>query len=369
MEPLPSVSSTLAQPAVLQDDAFRAETPPNRLSFFGIGGTLFGIHIVNVLLTLLTLGVYRFWGKVRTRRYLWSQMEFAGDRFAYHGTGRELLIGFLRALIAFGVPIGLTQILELTFPVGEIGSIFISLVVYLLFLIFAAVAVVGARRYRLSRTSWRGIRFSFRGRTIDYVKLLIKGTFLNLLTFGLYLPIDTIRRQQFLLSHSYIGNKAFQFDGQERELFRIFLFTLVFPALVVFTLALMTLLLLLSSGTTSVVISLVVLLIGVGVCFLVYSVKKQRYLWNHTYFATARFSSTLAVGPFLSLHLSNMLLLIVTLGFAWPWTVVRKMHFLTTYLSVEGPLKFSTIQQEAHGSSAMSEGLAGILDADVDIGS
>ena len=51
--------------------------------------------MVNLLLTIVTLGIYRFWAKTRIRRYLWSQTEFLGDRFEYTGTGKELLIGFL----------------------------------------------------------------------------------------------------------------------------------------------------------------------------------------------------------------------------------------------------------------------------------
>src|SRR5574341_778908 len=73
-----------------------------RPSFRGEGGTLFGIHIVNVLFTLATLGWYYFWAKTRTRRFLFSQSEFAGDRFAYHGTGKEILIGTLKAVVIFG---------------------------------------------------------------------------------------------------------------------------------------------------------------------------------------------------------------------------------------------------------------------------
>ena len=67
-----------------------------KLRFHGTGGSLYGIHIVNMLLTGLTLGIYYFWGKVKVRNYIFSQSEFEGDRFAYHGTGKELLIGWLR---------------------------------------------------------------------------------------------------------------------------------------------------------------------------------------------------------------------------------------------------------------------------------
>lgn len=83
-----------------------AGAPPDasvrRLYFYGAGGTLFGIHVVNVLLTLLTLGVYHFWARARVRRYLWGQTELLGDRFAYHGTGPEVARGWLRALLIFG---------------------------------------------------------------------------------------------------------------------------------------------------------------------------------------------------------------------------------------------------------------------------
>src|SRR6266545_6090236 len=76
--------------------------PLRRPTFHGTGGTLFGIHLVNTLLTLVTLGVYYFWAKTRLRRFLFSQTEIEGDRFAYHGTGRELLLGTLKAVLVFG---------------------------------------------------------------------------------------------------------------------------------------------------------------------------------------------------------------------------------------------------------------------------
>src|SRR5438093_11866455 len=73
-----------------------------RLSFHGSGGELFGIYILNLLKTILTLGVYYFWAKVKTRQYLWGQTDFGGDRFGFHGTGKELLLGYLKAVVVFG---------------------------------------------------------------------------------------------------------------------------------------------------------------------------------------------------------------------------------------------------------------------------
>jgi uncharacterized membrane protein YjgN (DUF898 family) len=81
-----------------------------RLYFYGSGPALFGIQIANVLFSLLTLGVFHFWGKARVLRYLLSQTELDGDRFAYHGTGRELLFGFLKALLLFALPVALLNV-------------------------------------------------------------------------------------------------------------------------------------------------------------------------------------------------------------------------------------------------------------------
>src|SRR6185503_12042874 len=80
------------------------EEEPLPFSFHGSGGDLFGIHFVNLFLTLITLGVYFFWAKVKVRKYLWGQVEVAGDRFSYHGTPQEILLGWLKAFLFFGIP-------------------------------------------------------------------------------------------------------------------------------------------------------------------------------------------------------------------------------------------------------------------------
>src|SRR5205085_12184611 len=102
--PAPQPFPTPAPPAAF------ATPPPagvRHAVFRGSGAALFGIHVINALLILATLGVYFFWAKVRVRNYLWSESEFEGDRFAYHGTGRELIIGFAKAIAFFFLPITL----------------------------------------------------------------------------------------------------------------------------------------------------------------------------------------------------------------------------------------------------------------------
>ncbi len=309
-----------------------------RLSFHGAGASLLGIHIVNMFLTIITLGTYYFWAKVRVRNYLLSQTEFAGDRFAYHGTGRELLFGFLKAVVFIGVPFVLLRLGIDIVARGPVARAVGGGLSYLALLVFLAFATIGARRYRLSRTSWRGVRFSFRGRLLEFLKLFVGGSLLSTITLGLYYPFFDTRRHGFLVSRSYFGSQKFSFDGRGKDLFGRFLLAI-----------------LLSLPT-----------LGLG--WFWYLARKQRYFWDHTSFDAARFQCAITGGRLLALNLGNALLLVLTLGFGWPWVVVRNARFACRYITLEGSVDLTKVQQEAQAVSTTGEGLAGILDAGFDLG-
>ncbi|HSL47732.1 MAG TPA: YjgN family protein [Candidatus Deferrimicrobiaceae bacterium] len=311
--------------------------PLRRPGFHGTGGTLFGIHIVNTLLTLVTLGIYYFWAKTRLRQYLFSQTEIEGDRFAYHGTGRELLLGTLKAVLVFGVPIFLLNVVRDVLDVPVLVKVGAGLLSASLLFVLFPVAMVGARRYRLSRTSWRGIRFSFRGRAWEMMKIFILGTFFTGFTLGLYYPFFLVARQTFMVSHSYFGNERFDFDGQGRDLFWPF------------------------------VLSILLTLPTLGLCWAWYIARKRRYFWDHTAFGAARFSCTVTGAALLGLWVVNVLLLVCTLGLGWPWVRVRNINFAFRNLALVGPLDLARIQQEAQTVSAIGEGLSGFFDSGFDL--
>lgn len=349
----------------------RADAPQaRRLYFYGTGGTLFGIHIVNILLTILTLGIYYFWGKVRVRAYLLGQSEFQGDRFAFHGTGKELLIGWLKAALVFGVPVfvlsTVPQLLDV--PTALQGAALI--VLYALFLLFIPVAMVGARRYRLSRTSWRGIRFSFRGGTRAFVKLFVKGALLTLVTLGLYYPVFEARRYDFMTSHSYFGNRRFGFDGRGQDLLGVYLlaFLLFGFALGGYVLIFWLWIPIFNLNPAFYVFPFLLLAAIIAACWSWFSARKQRYFWDHTAFDGARFHSTVTGGRLFRLKFANLLLLVFTVGLAWSWVTVRNARFAFRYLTLEGVLDLAGIQQEAQLATATGEGLAGFLDVGTDLG-
>jgi uncharacterized membrane protein YjgN (DUF898 family) len=275
------------------------------------------------------------------RGYTWSQVDFCGDRFAYHGTGKEVFMGWLKAFAFFGIPFYVFQNVPVMIGASKpviVGGIIAS---FLLITLFIPVATVGARRYRLSRTSLRGIRFSFRGKWQEFAKIFFSCLPWMILTFGLYKPYFEMRCQDFLIGKGYFGNHKFSFYGEGKDL----LGSYVIAAL----LALPTLLL-----------SLVW-----------YGYKKKKYIWNHMSFDAALFKSTITFGGVIGLYLVNGLILILTLGFGAPWAKVRTLRYYLEHLTLEGRVNLSEISQEARDSSALGEEIGEVGDffaLDFDLG-
>jgi len=319
-----------------------------KLAYHGTGGTLLGISLVNLLLTLLTLGIYSFWARTKVRRYFYSETELAGDRFGYHGTAMELLRGWLRAVgVLILVFIVFGALFALVGPAEEDAVLtatqaFLQLGISLLYLItlatLVAIAVNGARRYRFSRSAWRGIRFSFRGRWQDYLGLIIRGGLLSAITLSLYSPFFRNQSRAFLVEHARFGSLKFGYDGDGKELFTQYLLALL--------LAIPTL----------------------GIYLFWYNAFQQRYFWSHTTVGAARFQSTVAGGSLLGLAVTNGLLAIATLGIGIPWVITRTMRYLCDHLELAGEVDWQNVQQEAMAATATGEGLAEGLDVDVDIG-
>ena len=352
-----------------------------RMLFHGAGGSLFGIQIVNIFLTFMTLGIYYFWGKVRVRNYLFSQSEIEKDRFAYHGTGKELLIGFLKAAVVFGSISALFNVAPLL-PGGWPVKIAAVLLAYAILLVFIPVAMVGSRRYRLSRISWRGIRFSFRGPMGEFIRLFVRGTLLSLLTLGLYYPYFTTRQYAFMTDASYFGSRKFAFDGKGADLFRVYMKSYMIIALWVIAMAMVLPTVstfvedvgrqLFGGKKTAFAVVLgflgLMTLLVIAYARTLLTARRQRYLWNHTRFDTARFRCTIDFYPLFFLNLTNFVILIITLGFGWPWVMVRNTRFVFDNLYLEGPLDLAAILQEAQTASPTGDALDSFLNLDTGLG-
>jgi uncharacterized membrane protein YjgN (DUF898 family) len=200
-------------------DAPPAETPappPNGARFHGEERAFWRLLIRGALLLLVTLGIYRFWLATDVRRFLWSNTEIAGDGLEYIGTARELLLGFLIA-IALLVP------LNVVFFLSAFGSGWLSQMSGLLALIVLALlgqfAVYRARRYRLTRTVYRGIRFHQTGSAWRYAICAIFWWGMIGVTLGLAYPFAQASLERFKLRNTYYGDLQGHFVGSGTRLF------------------------------------------------------------------------------------------------------------------------------------------------------
>ena len=221
--PLPAADEPRPEGAPPFAAAAEEPTPPpptggRRLEYDGAPGSVAKIAVSNALLTLATLGIYRFWGKTRMRRYLWSRASFLGDRAEYTGTGRELLLGFLIAIAVLALLAGALFWAEaatgIDHPFYWAANGAYSLVVLLL----VFVAEYRARRYRLSRTEWRGIRFAQDGSSLCYALLALAWGALTVLTLGVAYPVYRTRLQRYRTARTRFGDRRFRFEGRARAL-------------------------------------------------------------------------------------------------------------------------------------------------------
>ncbi len=160
------------------------------------------------LLEVVTFGFYRFWLATKIRQHLWSHTLLDGDAFAYLGTARELLIGFLVA-IAILAPIYLASFL--LGVEAERAQSFASSVFGVFFLTFWQFAIYRARRYRLHRTAWRGLRFHMDGSGVSYALRAMGWGFVSVVTLGLALPWMQAALERYKMRHTYYGDLSGDF--------------------------------------------------------------------------------------------------------------------------------------------------------------
>jgi uncharacterized membrane protein YjgN (DUF898 family) len=167
-------------------------------------------------LLAVTLGIYRFWFATDVRRFLWSNTEIANETLEYTGTPYELLIGFLIA-IAVLVPIYVAFfVVALSLgPVGQLASVATFPVLAFL----GHFAVYRARRYRLTRTVYRGVRCHQGGSALRYAVCAMFWWVLILLSLGLVYPFAQSRLERFKMRHTYYGNLQGRFEGSGFGLF------------------------------------------------------------------------------------------------------------------------------------------------------
>jgi uncharacterized membrane protein YjgN (DUF898 family) len=347
---------------------------------------LFRLWLGIFLLNVVTLGFYRFWGRTRIRKYLWSRVRLGGDRFEYDGTGGELFRRFLVALVIVVPLLSMEKIAVLTgLPIVWIAvlqGVQVILLVYLTFL-----AQYGGMRYRLSRTLWRGIRGGLDGHASLYALRGFGYSLLTPVTLGLAFPWQLIGLWRYMVRHAGFGDQDFSFEGTGRKLFGPFLASLgLFILALLLVMGVAVVIPMLTVGLSAVfgwrsqpgqppppgviwsvvgaiVVSYVFLLFLALAAFTRFETRLYPYLARCTGFGGARFAAKVEFWPVFRLRFGNMLLMILTLGIAAPFVAHRGIRFFCDAVRIHDFAAIEALNQASGRRQRKGgEGLVQMLD-------
>ena len=347
------------------------------------------LTIVNLLLNVITLSIYRFWAKTRVRRHIWSCIYINGEPLEYTGRGVELFLGALFVTVALVVPIILIVFfIRLTFGPESPQLIGFQMLVLLITTVLWGGAKYLARRYQLSRTLWRGIRFSLAGSAMVYSLLFFGALLLRGLTMGWATPFMNLNLQEQMTASTLFGDRHFRFKGRAGPLYPAFalcwFITLAAAiAAIVFLgyslsredsplLAWLAQLEKGTSGEPSVesIVTLMAAIFGfyvvAGLAYValwtVYVAREMRLFATYTSFEEARIALDASAGSLFRLQLGNLLIWLFTLGIAMPFVHQRTVRYHCDLLTVAGNVDLAAIRQSSADISRTGEGLAAALD-------
>ena len=332
------------------------------------------IAATNVLLIIVTLGIYRFWAAARQRRYLWSRTEVIGDRLEWSGTGKEMFIGFL-VVSAFLLPFFL--FFQFLFPAmvargKEAAAGGILLLFQLALLYLSGVARFRALRYRLSRTWWRGIRggsnepgWGYGGEYLWRIGVASITAYIAWPWMATALFRDRWKEMSF-------GSLQFRSDLQMEGLGRRWAAVYLVPiaALIVggILIGLATAGVVAAGGGSSPTFFMII-----GFLFLsIYLVIPLMTLhWYAKYYRMAaetlslgdlEFGFDATTGQWLKLLLGNLLLAVVTLGLGLSFWGYRNWAFMVRHMHLYGEINVTDLAQSTTHAPGEAEGFADAFD-------
>jgi uncharacterized membrane protein YjgN (DUF898 family) len=345
---------------------------PEQLHFTGSGAEYFGIWIVNILLTIVTLGIYSAWAKVRRLQYFYRHTGVAGSSFDFHGSPIRILVG---RVIALGM------LLAYNYSV-RLHSAFTIV-------ILAGIAVVmpwllrNSLRFRLYNTSWRGTRFHFRGTVAGAYRVFLLNGFLTLITLYVMAPFMHQRVKAYQHDNSWFGQTRCSFHARAGQFYLIYL--LLLAAIVVFAIvmgvsgvggALASLSQVQKHGghvnphtvyTSLAILYGVLILMGVSIGPVLHALITN-LIWNNTRLGEHRIECNMSPLVLIWISLSNFVLVVLTLGLFIPWAMVRLARFQlesVRLLPASDLQEFVAAEPEAIG--AVGEEAATAFDFDISL--
>lgn len=334
--------------------------------FSGAGVEYFKIWIVNILLSIVTLGIYSAWAKVRNKQYFYGNTHIADTTFEYTAEPIKILKG---RIVAFG----LYAALAFTH-----ASPILNLIVVLLFLGFLPWIIVASLRFNARHTTYRNIAFRFSGTIGGALKAFIGWPILGMLSLGLLFPFAWKKQAEYVTNNHFYGAEPFHFDVHVKEYYKMLL--ILIGASVVFFIAFAALVggsiwALIGSGSDfdpKALLAMIPMFVGYMAFYFALGayvvVTMANIHWNNTKLQNHQFESNWSVLSYMGLIVTNTLGILFTLGLFIPFAKVRAAAYKAnhTALVVQGDLD-GFIANKLEESNSLAEGVHDIFDIDISI--
>lgn len=337
------------------------------MQFTGRGAEYFKIWIVNIALTLLTLGIYSAWAKVRTLRWFYGHTLLDDQAFSYLASPMQILKGRLIALAALAA-----------YYTAAFFAPMLALALLALFFVFLPWIVVNSLRFRARQSAYRSLRFDFTGKIGEAAIIYLLLPVLLLPTFGLILPYMAHRQVKFIAENSVYGETAARYQGSLKPFWSVYLlsFVLLLLPLAIMAYGTYQAYVMQAAGmpkeaATAAAASF--MLAGMGAFYptiLVVSALVQartvNILYNGTNLGPVGFVSTQRARDLMWLYLSNLVLIAFTLGLFIPWAKVRMARYSAQRLTVAGPHELNSFVAGQHQTStATGAEMADLFDLNI----
>lgn len=337
------------------------------MQFTGTGGEYFAIWIVNIALTLVTLGIYSAWAKVRTLRWFYGHTLLDSQAFSYLASPLQILKGRIIAVAALAA-----------YYAASYFSPLLALAMMLALLIATPWIVVSSLRFHARQSAYRGLRFDFTGSVGEAVRIYLGLTLLVVPTLGLILPYLAYRQVRFIVDHTVYGQTRAQYRGTAKPFWGVYLLALGLLLLPVALIgyAVFQIHQMQAAGMPpeaagaatagTLMLGIVAFYLMIAVSSAMVMARTANLLYNPTMLGPIGFDSNQRARDLIWIYLSNLVLIALTLGLFIPWAKVRLARYRADRLTVSGPAdlgQFAAGQQQA--STATGAEMADLFDLNI----
>lgn len=340
--------------------------------FYGTWQEYAPIAFTNLLLTIVTLGVYRFWAKTRERRYLWSRTRLIDDRLEWAGTGLELFVGFVLVCLFVAVPVLVIQFAIQALAFRGLGgwAALLGIAFYLGFLYLFGLARFRAIRYRLSRTYWHGIRGGSNDGGFAYAVQATWKPIVGGMAFGLLIPWSLVSLWNEKWTAMSFGPHPFTADASSTPVFRRLLLCIGLAVVAIVALGMLgfvswqALARTLPAESLAIVLSILplfYLMIFVLFPIMFYAVFFRECV-SHMGLGALDFAFDARTKDWIRLYLGDIALVVCTLGIGAIFLGYRHWSFFVRHMEAYGTIDLDTLTVSTTRRPGEAEGLLDAFD-------